>query len=224
MSSRINFNRPKTSKARNIHTLSLNKKRSLKDLKKISLKKNNNVQLSNNIDYFECRDLINIHTIANTFLPKTAKVTPTYGFHDDVSETKSRETPHSDLSDESGSLYYPNEPRIHVFSEIEIKKVETSLKDEKHSTKKIFIKNPKIVITTKEVAPKEISPKEVAEKKFQFPYKNNYRYSSRPVKDISELIFSHNKTKPKGRVRRGLCINSNKSPIPRVLHNIKLAV
>lgn len=186
--------RPNTPQVRNIHTIGMGKKGSLK---KFSFKRSKNPEVKNNSDG---QDLIFIRTISKP-LPKTTTHTPTYGYHENLAVIKSHTSSPSDLSSENTSTYYPTSPKI---AEL-IESIQSHLKSEK-KIKKILIKKPRIVITTKDSIEK-------------VPMK----YEPQPLKNISELIFSHTKIRPKGRVRRGLCINLNKSPIPKILHNIKLA-
>ena len=209
-----NLRRPKTSQAKNIHTIGLMKKRSLK---RFSFK---NQKIATPNPYSDCRDIISIKTLGVKAVPKTTNHTPTRGFYEEDTELNAREISRSDISDESASIYYPNEPKIHMtnksLQENEKKNNnknygEIVINEKVNLNKKVIIKKPRIVITTKDAAERSVDGSK------------DSKFEAKPMKNISDLImFTHAKVRPKGRVRRGLCININKSPVPRILRNIKL--
>jgi hypothetical protein len=77
--------------------------------------------------------------------------------------------------------------------------------------KKIVIKKPKILVFPKE-------PHE----KFIFDDMNKNLFKKKPFRNFSEMIPYNNRMRPKGKIKRGLCINLSKSPVPRLVHNISI--
>ena len=209
----MNLCRPNTSQARNIHTIGLVKKGSLK---RFSFKKQK-IILPN--QFTDCHDFININTIELKSAPKTTNQTPTRSYWNEESEIMAKEKSRSDSSDESPSIYYLNEPKIHM------KQKGREEIDRKNENRREIVNNEKVCPKKKVINMKpriDSTTKEVVESHANGSKES--KQEAKPMKDISDLIiFTHTKIRLKGRVRRGLCINVNKSPIPRILHSIKFA-
>lgn len=186
---------------KNIHTAKLKRRNSGNQSKFRSLK-----ALNPKNRFQDCQDLMKIKTLVGESLPNSSNLTPTYMFNDEVLRIDLKDTSHDDLSDESASLYYPNEPKIHNSSEN--RKLNTTSASCERVLKKITIRNPKIIISNKE------PPKN--------PTKIHSKIPTRPFKDLSELILHHSKSRSKGKIYRGLCYSNSKSPVSRLLHNLKL--
>jgi hypothetical protein len=103
------------------------------------------------------------------------------------------------------SIFYLKEPKIHAI--VSSKRIQRDHRQDFLSSKKVFIKKTGAFINDQVEKPRASS-----------------RCTCRPVKSIFDLILIKNKPKPKGKIKRGLCINLRKSPVPMTLHNIKLVI
>ena len=193
--------RPFTTKAKNIHTQSLKKTRKSQLNKLLFQQKFQNLKVPK---YLDCQDIINITPLSANSIPCRSNPTPKGSIQETSIKIDNKDFAYSDFSDESASVFYPNEPKIHFFENKSEKKLESLEK------KKIFIKKPKIVISSKGFCEKIKTSEDFS------------KFSPQPMKNLIEMIKAHSKLKPKGRVRRGLCINLSKSPVPKVMNSIKL--
>ena len=178
----------------------------------------------------EIEDLLKVRTIYKS-LNNSLNSTPSCLHQLDLKKNEHIDFSPSNISDESASLYYPNEPKIHDLRVNEIKIYDSKVHEPKihdyklhesrlfnntmnnSNNKEFFLQKTKVII----------QKSNNYKKRWQSLCKE-HKFSSKPLKALTELNPTAQRIRLKGKVFRGSCVYSCKTPLPKLIHNIKLSV
>lgn len=146
---------------------------------------------------YNIKDFLKIRNIQSPLNNSIGNTTYSIG---DTPKIEFFDVVNNELAEESTSIYYPNEPKIHIFKQ-------NSRQTSPISQNLKKIKNK----TNKQVSFKNSSDN------------TNNKFYPKPLKNLSELIPVLKKRAAKGKIFRGLCKYTCKSPLPKLIHNIKLS-
>lgn len=200
--------RPNSSKLKNIHTLRIKRRISFAKLTNFSNKNHRNLSIRT---YNDCDNLISITTYTGRPIPYSSSNTPSCGFFEETKPEHIRAVSPSNISDDSFSGFYPSDPKLHCPEQTKLLMIDKAIGQSMKILKKIVIKKPKILVCPKEPHDKAI-----------FDDMNRNLFKKKPFRNFSEMIPYNNRMRPKGKIKRGLCINLCKSPTPRLVHNINI--
>lgn len=200
--------RPVSSKSKNIYKTQLKKKHSLSKL--ISAPRRNQCIALNKIpNIYE--NLISITSYRLKQLPCSASNSPSSSLFDNPRLLNQRAFSPASQRDDYFSPRLPTANDNQFPIQAKLVTHDKAVGQSTKSLKKIVVEQPKIFIR----------PKILNSKLFQHVNKEEI-ISKKAYKDLSDLISYNVKMKKKGKIKRGLCLDLPRSPVPKVVHNINV--
>ncbi|OMJ80084.1 hypothetical protein SteCoe_19730 [Stentor coeruleus] len=200
--------RPSSSKGKNIQKFHLKKKHSLSKLLSAP-RRNHHIPLNKIPNAYE--NLISITSYRSKQLPCSASNSPSFSLFDNPRSSNPRTFSPPSQREDYFSPRIPNSIDNQNQNQTKIITHDKSVGQSTKSLKKIVVEQPKIFIR----------PKILNSKLFQHVYKEEI-ISKKVYKDLNDLITYNVKVKTKGKIKRGLCLDLPKSPVPKVVHNINV--